>query len=459
MVLTVLGFFGIRSLGFSLEIPEGPVATGLTAASGALSGDALADILAAILVVLIVARGLGSCFARLGQPRVIGEIVAGIVLGPSLLGRLSPGTFDYLFPSSVVPHLGVLSQVGVILYMFLVGLHLDTRMLQRKIGASLVIAHAGILAPLLFGSAVSLWLYSRWAGPGVGFPVFALFIGLAMSVTAFPVLARILSDRRMQESPLGVLTLACAAIGDVTAWCLLTLVVGVADSEPARVVLTVGSTLLFIAVLHLLLRPLATRYFASRSSLPGGTQGMLAIVCVGLLLAALTSEAIGIHALFGAFLLGAILPHDAPVLRDIAGKLEDAVVVLLLPVFFAFTGLRTQLGLVDVGQEWLACGLILFVASAAKFGGTWIAARMTGSTRTEASTLGVLMNTRGLMELIVLNLGLDLGILSPTLFAMFVLMAVVTTLSATPLLRWIAAGESKVLVPPEVAQARSRPAK
>ncbi|MFN0008948.1 MAG: cation:proton antiporter [Planctomycetota bacterium] len=396
--------------------------------------DVLAHVLIALVVIILVSRGLGSLFRRIGQPPVMGEILGGILLGPSLLGRVAPDAYDFLLPPSVAPHLGVLAQVGVILYMFLVGLHLDTGVIRQRTKASVAISLTSILAPFLLGAALALVLHRKWAAPGAPLPVFALFLGVAMSVTAFPVLARILSDRNMNRSPLGSLALACAAINDVTAWCLLALVVGVSRSDPSQVLVTAGLTAAFIGVLYFVVRPLAASFVAARGRAPERSQGTLAVACVALLLCALVTESIGIHALFGAFLLGAVIPHDSLVARDIRGKLEDAVVVLLLPVFFAFTGLRTELGLLDGPAEWLTCGAIVAVASAGKFGGTFFAARATGSAWREAAELGVLMNTRGLMELIVLNVGLDLGVLSPSLFAMFVLMALVTTLATTPLL-------------------------
>jgi Kef-type K+ transport system membrane component KefB len=397
--------------------------------------DVLLHVLIALVVIILVSRGLGSSFRRIGQPPVMGEIVGGILLGPSLLGRVAPDAYEFLLPPSVVPHLGVLAQVGVILYMFLVGLHLDTGLIRRRTAASVAISLTSIVAPFLLGAALALLLHESWAAPGAPLPLFALFLGVAMSVTAFPVLARILTDRNLHESALGSLALTCAAINDVTAWCLLALVVGVSRSDPSHALITVFWTAAFIGVLWFLVRPVAASFVARRAGAPGRAQGTLAVACVALLLCALATESIGIHALFGAFLLGSVIPHDSEVARDIRGKLEDAVVVLLLPVFFAFTGMRTELGLLSGPAEWLACAGIVLVASVGKFGGTLLSARATGSTWRESAELGVLMNTRGLMELIVLNVGLDLGVLSPALFAMFVLMAVVTTLATTPILQ------------------------
>jgi Kef-type K+ transport system membrane component KefB len=241
----------------------------------------------------------------------------------------------------------------------------------------------------------------------------------------------------MQTSRLGVLALACAAVDDVTAWCLLALVVGVARAQPGRVLVTVTAAIAFIFLVLLIVRRGAMWLVRRQTSLGKTTQQMFATVCVALLFSALVTERIGIHALFGAFLLGAVVPHDSHLARDIREKCEDLVVVLLLPVFFVFTGMRTQVGLLKEPADWLVCMVIIVIASVGKFGGSFFAAHITGSDNREAASLGILMNTRGLMELVVLNVGLDLGVLSPTLFAMFVLMAVVTTLATTPILQAI----------------------
>jgi Kef-type K+ transport system membrane component KefB len=430
--LTVGGFWLIRQAGEGLESAGAAAPAGPRAAA-----DALPHVLIALVAVLIAARAVGAIFRRLHQPPVIGEVLAGILLGPSLLGRIAPDAYAFLLPPGVAPHLKVISQVGVILYMFLVGLELDTGLLRSRGRASVAVSHASILAPFLLGAALALWLFPRYAPPAVPFTVFALFLGVSMSVTAFPVLARILTDRGMQKSPLGTMALACAAVDDVTAWCLLAFVVGVVNAEPGSIFLTVGLTGLFIAAMFAIVRPAALRLVARRDAEGRLTQGMFAVVCGALLLSALATESIGIHALFGAFLLGAVVPHDSALARDVATRLEDVVVVLLLPAFFAFTGMRTEVGLVSGAGEWAICGVVILVASLGKFGGGAIAARLTGLRWREAAAIGVLMNTRGLMELIVLNVGLDLGVLSPTLFAMLVIMALVTTLATTPLLQWL----------------------
>jgi Kef-type K+ transport system membrane component KefB len=290
------------------------------------------------------------------------------------------------------------------------------------------------VVPFLLGATLALYLYPTLATSDVPFTSFALFLGVAMAITAFPVLARILTDRKMQKTHLGVMALACAATDDVTAWCLLAFVVGIAKAKVGGALLAIAWTVAYIALMYLVARPLVTRWLA-RYEWEGTTPGVMAAVFIALLTSSLITEFIGIHAIFGAFLLGSIIPHDSAIARTLAQKLEDLVTVLLLPAFFAFTGMRTQIGLVDGVSQWLLCGLIILVATAGKFGGTFVAARLTGIEGREAAALGVLMNTRGLMELIVLNIGLDLGVISPTLFAMMVIMALVATIAATPILQ------------------------
>jgi Kef-type K+ transport system membrane component KefB len=424
-------FFLIRSLGpsFLAAGPQVPVRPPTSETPGILL-----HVLLALVVVLVIARILGAMFRRVNQPQVMGEVVAGILLGPSFLGWLAPRVAFQVLPVNTAPYLAVIAQVGVVLYMFLVGLDLDTDLLQKRTQAAIAISHASIVVPFLLGAAFALWLYPLYSTGVFSFTTFALFIGVAMSITAFPVLARILTDRGMQKTRLGVLALACAAIDDVTAWCLLAFAIGVAHAQTGSLLFILITTIGFI-VFVLLIAKRGALWLVGRQTAKGRTtQDMFAIVCAALLLSALATERIGVHALFGAFLLGTIIPHDSVLARDIRARCEDLVVVLLLPVFFAFTGMRTQIGLLHGIGDWMACILIIGVALLGKFGGSFLAARWTGSDWREAASLGVLMNTRGLMELIVLNVGLDLGVLSPVLFTMFVIMAVATTLVTTPIL-------------------------
>ena len=435
---SVSAFFVIRHFGSSLVASASAVPFGSASVSG--SGVAphadvvLTQVLASLIVIIVTARLFGAAFRWMGQPEVIGEMIAGILLGPSLLGQVAPGVSTGLFPPSVLPFLSVIAQLGVILYMFLVGVELDTSLLQRRLGSCMAISQASIVSPFLLGSALALWLYPQLSTNSVSFTVFALFIGVAMSITAFPVLARILTDRRMQKSRIGTIALTCAAADDVTAWCLLAFVVGVARAKQGLTLITFGVTAAFIALIFFLARPAFAWFGARQSSGSRTNRDSILIVCIALL-GGLATERIGIHALFGAFLIGVIVPHDSFLAQDIRKKLEGFVVLLLLPVFFAFTGLRTEIGLVNGLQNWLFCIVIILVASLGKFGGGFIAARLTGFDLREAATLGILMNTRGLMELIVLNIGLDFGVLSPTLFTMLVLMAIVTTVTTTPIVQ------------------------
>lgn len=430
-------FLAFNHYGSTLSAPAPVGESKFSAGAHLASGHTLHHVLFALALVIIVARIVGYIFRWMNQPAVIGEVVAGILLGPSLLGRVAPEVSAYVLPSAVAPFLSIIAQIGVILYMFIVGLELDTNTLRGKSHSSVAISHASIVLPFVLGSGLALWLYPTHSTSDVPFMPFALFMGVSMSVTAFPVLARILTDRGMHKSRLGAMALACAAVDDVTAWILLAFVVGVVKSQAGDVFTTLLLTAAFIAGYILIIRPLALRFVLFREHKGKLTQGMVAVVCVAMLISALLSEAIGIHAVFGAFLLGAIIPHDSSLAKDLIERLESFVIVLFLPAFFAFTGLRTQIGLVDNVSDWGWCAVIVAVASIGKLGGTYAAARLTGIDPKQSASLGILMNTRGLMELIVLNIGLDLGVLSQTLFAMMVIMALVTTFATTPILHLI----------------------
>jgi len=436
LVVATAGYLVVRELGLTLSAPA-PTGPPFGGGGVAANVDTLMHLLLALVVVIVTARAIGSIFRWLSQPPVVGEILAGILLGPSLLGRIAPGAYQFILPKTVAPFLGTLSQVGIILYMFLVGLELDPQLLRKRGHATVAISHASIVVPFLLGAGLALYLYPRLSSADVPFTCFSLFLGVSMSVTAFPVLARILTDRRIHKTRMGVIALTCAAVDDVTAWCLLALVVAIVKSEVGdawRIPLLAAA---FIAAMLFVVRPLMARLALYYGKIGRLTQGVMAVVFVALLFSALASEWIGIHAIFGAFTLGAMIPHDSTLARELTDRLEDLVVVLLLPAFFAFTGMKTEIGLVSSAREWALCGLIIAVASLGKFGGTLAAARLTGMGWRDGLALGVLMNTRGLMELVVLNIGLELRVISPTLFAMMVLMALVTTFVTTPLLQLI----------------------
>jgi Kef-type K+ transport system membrane component KefB len=429
----VVVFLFIHFVGEKLPAPELAAPGEKAPASVGGKPDALIHILVALTAVLIVGRMLSLLFRYVGQPPVIGEVLGGILLGPSVLGQVWPEAMAFVLPPEVAPYLGVIAQLGVILYMFLVGLELNPKLLAAGAHATVAISHASIILPFLLGATLALILYPRFSSSDVSFTSFALFVGVALSITAFPVLARILTDRKMQKTPLGILALSCAAVDDVTAWCLLALVVGIAQAKVGGAFLVLALTVAFIGFMFLVVRPVVSQLLA-RYNQVRSNPGIVALVLTALLLSALTTEAIGIHAIFGAFLLGAVIPHDSFIAQSLPRRLEDLVTVLLLPAFFAFSGMRTQIGLVAGLEQWLMCGLIIGAATVGKFGGTLVAARITGLGWCDAASLGILMNTRGLMELIVLNIGLDLKVISPTMFAMMVLMALVTTVATTPIL-------------------------
>jgi Kef-type K+ transport system membrane component KefB len=439
LVLAVVAFFVIRHFGEAAS-----AARGAGEQSAAVSVDAqpaaaphvLPHVLGALVVVIITARLLGVLFRGCGQPRVIGEVVAGIILGPSLLGRFFPETQAFLFPQHIMPALGILAQLGVILYMFLIGLELNSELIRKRAHATVAISHASIVAPFILGAFLALWLFPDFAPSGVPFTSFALFLGVAMAITAFPVLARILTDRGLSQTELGVIALSCAAADDVTAWCLLAFVVGVTKAEISGALTTVALSLGFMLIMLGVVRPVMQQWIA-RSGGEKLTRDRTAWVLVAVLSSALITEVIGIHAIFGGFLLGAVIPHDSHLAKAFRHKLEDVVTILLLPAFFAFTGIRTEIGLLNQWEHWAWCGVIILVATLGKFGGTLIASRMTGLNWQMSASLGILMNTRGLMELIVLNIGLDLGVVSPLLFAMMVLMALATTIATTPVLQYL----------------------
>ncbi|MDE3052863.1 MAG: cation:proton antiporter [Gemmatimonadota bacterium] len=389
-----------------------------------------------IALILLVSRVVGWLFRRIGQPQVVGEMVAGIMLGPSLLGAAAPAAFAVIFPAASLDALNALSQVGLLLFMFLVGLEFDTARLRGRGEAAVLTSHASILAPFFLGTALALWTYPRLSDAGVPFVGFALFSGASMSVTAFPVLARILVERNLQRTRLGAVAIACAAVDDVSAWGLLAVVIIVVRASAAATPLwvTVGGALTYVGVMAFGVRRalrLVERRFVKQGRL---SQDMVALVAVALLASAWTTERLGIHALFGAFAMGAVMPKNPKLVRALMERLEDLTVVVFLPLFFAYTGLRTQVGLLQGSAAWVSFGLVLAAAVGGKLGASAIASRLTGLGWRESLAVGTLMNTRGLMELVILGIGLDLGAISPELYAMMVLMAIVTTFMTTPIL-------------------------
>ena len=403
----------------------------------------LAHLVLQLIVIVLAARALGIVAGRLGQPAVIGEIAAGILLGPSLVGWVAPAFSAFLFPAASMPFLQLLSQIGVLLFMFLVGLEFEPSRLRGRTQAAIAVSHFSIVVPFVLGVTLSLALYRQYAPPAVPFAAFALFCGVAVSITAFPVLARILEERGLIHTPLGTTALTCAAIDDVTAWSILAFVVALSTAGGAVatlfaiVALSIGFMLLMVFVS----RPMLERLLNPDRIDGGLSKERMAIVLAVLLASALVTEIIGIHALFGAFVAGAVMPRAASFRIALRDRIETISSVFLLPVFFAYTGLRTQIGLLDDVAHWVICLAIIVVATAGKLGGTVVAARWTGLAWTESLALGALMNTRGLMELVALNVGYNLGILTPEIFTMMVLMALVTTAMAGPLLSIILRSE------------------
>ena len=441
MLVAAVGvFFVIRHFGEQLSAPEPPAGAVSVASPKAGQVDVVTHVLAALAAVVGLGFLLGRAFRLVGQPPVIGEVIAGIMLGPSLLGAVWPEAMHFLIPGpdadpkgQVMAALKAFAQIGVVLYMFLVGLELDASKLKNHAHSTVGVSHASIVVPFVMGAGLALWLYPSLSHRGVPFTSFALFLGVAMSVTAFPVLARILADRNLDKTDIGVVALGCAAADDVTAWCLLALVVGVAQSQFAEAVAVTLGAVAFILVMTFLVRPVAG-WLARKCEGDNLPAGALPVVFVAVLVSALTTEAIGVHAVFGAFVLGAILPHDTKLAREITRRLHDPVTILFLPAFFAVTGMRTQIGLLGGYSNWLFCGVIVLVATAGKVGGSYVAARMTGLPPRDAAALGAMMNTRGLLGLIVLDIGLNMGVISPTLFAMMVIMALATTMMTAPAL-------------------------
>ena len=389
----------------------------------------------AVGVIIAVSRLLGLAFRRWRQPQVVGELVAGLLLGPSFFGWVAPAPFAALFPSDVLPFLKLLSDYGIVFFMFLIGLELDPNLLRDRGRAATAISTASIAVPLFLGGLLALLLYDSLAPVGVPRSTFAVFFAVAMAITAFPVLARILIERDLLRSQVGAMTLTCAAVNDLSAWCLLAAVLAMARSgTTAAAAGIVVAAAAYVTVMFMVVRPLGQRLEIIYRSRGGLTQNLLATVFLLLFASALAAHWAGIHLIFGAFLFGAVLPKQSGFVRELSEKIEDFTTVFLLPIYFAYTGLRTDVGLLDSASSWMLCGLIIVVASAGKFVGSSVAARAAGLAWREAAALGALMNTRGLMELIILNVGLDLGIVGPSVFAMMVLMAIVTTLVATPAL-------------------------
>ncbi|MEO6436625.1 MAG: cation:proton antiporter [Tepidisphaeraceae bacterium] len=415
-----------------------------------MHGSLLLILILQIMLIHALSRAMGWLFARLHQPQVVGEMVAGIMLGPSLFAWLAPGLWVQIFRPDLIPtsgihtdptqYLAMLSQVGVIFFLFLIGLELDPKLLKNRGHAAVVISHVSIVAPFLLGAGLALYLYSEvfTATETMRFTSVALFMGAAMSITAFPVLARILTERNLHKTKVGAVTITCAAVDDVTAWCMLAFVVGIARATGFRpAMLTALYAAIYVVLMFFLVRPFLRKLEAVYVRQNRLSQNMVAVIFLLILASAYVTQAIGIHALFGAFLMGAMMPKGTQFVRHLSEKLEDYTVVFLLPIFFAYTGLKTQINLLNDPRLWLMTGVVIAVACLGKFGGSTLAARVCGLGWRESAAIGILMNTRGLMELVILNIGRELGVITDAVFAMMVIMALVTTALTTPILNWV----------------------
>jgi Kef-type K+ transport system membrane component KefB len=393
-----------------------------------------------IAVILALCRAVGSLFRLIRQPRVVGEMFAGILLGPSLLGWVAPNLSAYLFPTSSLGFLSALSQVGVVIFMFLVGLGINPNELKSQGHAAVLTSHVSITVPFVAASFLALYLYPRLSDDSVSFTNFALFMGAAMSITAFPVLARILSERNTLGTRLGTVAIACAAVDDITGWCILAYIVALirAESSPAPMWMRLGGIVLFALIMIYGVRRLLRGFESTYQRQGVLSENWMAFMLLLVLASALCTEALGVHLLFGAFLMGAIMPKEHHFVRYVLDRFETITITMLLPLFFAFTGLRTNIALLKGQDMWFYTVLIIAVATVGKLGGSMLASYLAGMRPREAAALGTLMNTRGLMELVILNIGLDVKVISPALFSMMVLMALITTFMTTPILEVVA---------------------
>ena len=415
-----------------------------------MHGSLLLILLLQIVVILALSRAMGWLFNRFHQPQVVGEMMAGIMLGPSLLAWLAPGLWMRIFRPDLIAgtgiatdptlYLSMLSQIGVIFFLFLIGLELDPKLIQNRGHAAVVISHVSIIAPFLLGAGLALYLYPEVfnATQAMRFTSVALFMGAAMSITAFPVLARILTERNLHKTKVGAVTITCAAVDDVTAWCMLAFVVGIARASGVKPAMqTAALSVVYVLVMFFAVRPFLRRLEAMYERQGRLSQNVVAVIFLLTLASAFATEKIGIHALFGAFLMGAVMPKGTRFVRHLSEKLEDYTVVFLLPIFFAYTGLKTQINLLNHAELWIITAIVIAVACVGKFGGSTLAARACGLDWRESAAIGILMNTRGLMELVILNIGRDLGVITDAVFAMMVIMALVTTALTTPILNWV----------------------
>jgi Kef-type K+ transport system membrane component KefB len=444
------GTIGTQSVtgAFAEELPE--AGTSAQPAKKRSGEETFGRLMLAIAAVILAARVMGLALGKIGQPQVMGEVLAGILLGPTLLGAIAPEVKDYLFPGDIVPLITGAADIGLAFYLFLVGLELDPKLVRERLGQAALISNTSVAFPMALGFLAAIPIYTILA-PDADYLPFALFIGVSMSVTAFPVLARILIERRMLKHPVGALSMAGAAIDDVTAWGLLALATAVAGTGSGIDALVImGWAGVFTAAMLTIGRRFLGRLATAYDEVGRIPALWLGVIFVGVLLSAFVAQQIGIAAIFGAFVMGLIMPRKAGLTEDVTHRIEDFVTFVLLPLFFVVTGLRTEIGSIDRPELWLITLGLIGVAVAGKWLGAMAAARYGGFGWRESAAVGALMNTRGLTELIVLNIGLELGLISTTLFTMLVVMALVTTFMAGPALRLLDP-HGRLSAPPEEA--------
>lgn len=391
-----------------------------------------------IIVILLFCRIFGFLFVKLGQPSVVGEIVAGIVLGPSILGHYFPEITAFLFPPESLANITILSQFGLILFMFAIGMELDLSEVKSKMRETILISHTSTVIPFFLGMLLAYFVYDRYAYENTPFLSFSLFIGIAMSITAFPVLARIIQEKGLTKSHLGTITLASAANGDITAWCLLAVVVAIAQAgNMLSAFYNIFFSVLYIALMFAVIRPFMRMIGQIYHNKEVIDKGLVALMFLVLIASSWLTEILGLHALFGAFMAGVVMPSNIKFRKIMTEKVEDVSLSLFLPLFFVSTGLRTEIGLLNSPSLWWMCGLFTLVAIVGKFAGAMVPARFTGESWKNSLYIGALMNTRGLMELVVLTIGYEMHILPPPIFVMLVLMTLVTTFMTAPLISLI----------------------
>ncbi|CAK7038792.1 MAG: Glutathione-regulated potassium-efflux system protein KefB [Parabacteroides sp.] len=391
-----------------------------------------------IITILLICRLFGWMFQKIGQPTVIGEIVAGIVLGPSVLGHLAPDVSFFLFPPESLGNITILSQFGLILFMFAIGMELDIGEVRKKLKETILISHTSTIVPFFFGMLTAYYVYESYAHKGTPFLSFALFIGIAMSITAFPVLARIIQEKGLTKTHLGTISLASAANGDITAWCLLAVVIAIAQAgSMLSAIYNILFSVLYIAFMFFAVRPFLKMVGHVYHNKEVIDKALVALMFLLLILSSYLTEILGLHALFGAFIAGVVMPGNMKFRKIMTEKVEDVSLALFLPLFFVSTGLRTEIGLLNTPELWCMCGIFIVVAILGKFGGAFVSARFVGESWKDSLYIGALMNTRGLMELVVLTIGYEMKILPPSIFVMLVLMTLVTTFMTTPLISFI----------------------